>query len=289
MSDDVNTIYGGSSDDTLTGTDNADDIWGKEGDDTIYGGAGEDTITGGAGDDTLTGGAGDDVFTYIDGESGDDIITDFTSGEDVIFLHKLPGILSFDDLTITQDGDNAVIDLTDHGGGSITLQNVTATDLSADDFQFELTGTSGDDTIQGAAHDDALYGGEGDDTIDGGAGDDHITGDAGADTITGGAGDDDLSGNEGADIFVFAAGHGDDKIRDFTDGEDAIDLTAITAITGFENLTITTEDVDTIIDLTAHGGGTIRLENFDSANLDAEDFIFYEVPTTNDDGSVEAV
>ena len=41
-----------------------------------------------------------------------------------------------------------------------------------------------------------------------------------------------------------------------------------------------------MINLTAHGGGTIRLENFDAANLDAEDFSFYEAPA---DSSVEGI
>ena len=39
-------------------------------------------------------------------------------------------------------------------------------------------------------------------------------------------------GGAGADTFVYAPGDGNDKIEDFTDGEDLIDLTAITGITG---------------------------------------------------------
>lgn len=39
----------------------------------------DDTLTGGTGDDTLTGGAGDDVFVYNPGD-GDDVITDFNTG-----------------------------------------------------------------------------------------------------------------------------------------------------------------------------------------------------------------
>ena len=33
-----------------------------------------------------------------------------------------------------------------------------------------------------------------------------------------------------------------------------------------------------MIDLTVHGGGTIRLENIAASDLDAEDFQFYEPP-----------
>ena len=52
----------------------------------------------------------------------------------------------------------------------------------------------------------------------------------------------------------------------------------IAGISGFEDLTITADGSAAVIDLTAHGGGTIRLESFAASNLDAEDFQFYEPP-----------
>ena len=33
-----------------------------------------------------------------------------------------------------------------------------------------------------------------------------------------------------------------------------------------------------MIDLTGHGGGTIRLDHTNVSDLDAEDFLFYEPP-----------
>ncbi len=39
---------------------------------------------------------------------------------------------------------------------------------------------------------------------------------------------------------------------------------------------------DAVIDLSAEGGGTIRLENVDVTDLDAEDFTFYEPPAEMD-------
>ena len=147
----------------------------------------------------------------------------------------------------------------------------------------ELYGGEGNDTIYGGAHDDEIYGGEGNDTIyggagadtiDGGADDDEIYGGAGADAITGGTGDDTMTGGAGADTFVFAAGHGNDAITDFDNGTDKIDLSAFSSITGFSNLTITQEGTDVKIDLSAHGGGEITLEDFTSTDLDATDFDF---------------
>lgn len=46
---------------------------------------GADTLTGGKGNDTLIGGAGDDVFVINNGD-GNDIITDYGTGSDVIQL-----------------------------------------------------------------------------------------------------------------------------------------------------------------------------------------------------------
>ena len=101
---------------------------------------------------------------------------------------------------------------------------------------------------------------------------------AGADRLYGGEGDDTIHGGYDDDTFVFAAGHGNDTIQDFTDGEDSIDLTQITGITAFDDLTITADGTTAVIDLTDYGGGTIRLENIDVSELDAEDFNFYEAP-----------
>ena len=232
--------------DTYTGTDGAD---------TLAGGAGADTITGLAGDDTLTGGAGADTFVFA-ADHGDDTITDFTDGEDLIDLSAFTGITSFDELTVADNDDgNAVIDLTAHGGGTITLTGVATADLDGDNFTFYQ------DTYTGTADIDTLAGG------------------AGADTITGLAGDDTLTGGAGADTFVFAAGHGADTIMDFTNGEDLIDLSAFAAITGFDDLTVTQEGDDVKIDLSGEtGGGTITLQSFELDDLDANDFVFYEIP-----------
>ena len=357
-----------------------------------------------ADDDTLTGAAGADTFVFgLD--NGNDIVTNFTNGEDVIDLTQFPTIGSFSDLTITSDADGVTIDLTAHGGGTILLQGFDINDIDAADFVFPKVGTDGDDYIVGSQDsetiyggeghdwlfggqgsdtiyggegrddlsggegDDVLYGGEGDDTLEGGAnndtlyggegkdylfggegsdilyggdgrdnlyggdgddtlyggteggdllnpmflskleggkgndtiyggegheiitgddgndflyggtGNDNIYGGSGSDVIEGGEGGDNLRGGEGADTFVFAAGHGNDRIGDFTNGEDQIDLTQITGITAFGDLSITADGTTAVIDLSDYGGGEIRLDNVAVADLDAEDFQFYEPPT----------
>ena len=83
-----------------------------------------------------------------------------------------------------------------------------------------------------------------------------------------------LYGGSGEDTFVFQASHGTDTILDFTDGDDTIDLSALTDITGFSDLTITQDGTTAVIDLSSQGGGTIRLDDTAVSDLDAADFTF---------------
>ena len=262
----------------------------------------QNTITDSSGDSTLPGTSGDDVFVFTP-DNGDDTIIAFTNGADRIDLSAFPEIRSFEGLSVTSDATGVTIDLTDHGGGSIFLEGFSVDDLDDEDFIFagweygtggndrllgdataeNIDAQGGDDTVFGGGGDDRIRGGEGQDSLLGDAGDDTIYGDAsndwlvggaGADALNGGAGDDTLTGGADADTFVFNDSFGDDTITDFTDGEDVIDLTAMTAITAFADLTIRAEGTDAVIDLTSQGGGTIRLEGFDVNDLDADDFNF---------------
>lgn len=296
-------IRGGSGADTITGGEGDDILLGDSGADTITGGAGADIIYGGSDDDTLTGGAGADTFVFAPGD-GSDTITDFNTSEDKINLSQFGDDISFDDLTITATSDETgsiitVSGETDDDTVTITLQGVTTSNVTADIFEFDdapslgsnVLGTEGDDTLSGSQ----VSGGEGDDTITltggimsyahGGEGDDRITGGSalidilvggeGDDTIDGGAGTNYVHGGEGDDTFVIQSGQTLTTIYDFTDGDDTIDLSNI-GITEFSDLTITADGDDAVIDLSSQGAGTVRLENVDVADLDADDFVFME-------------
>ena len=78
-------VTGTSNADTLTGTNNGELLVGLVGADTLSGLGGNDELRGSDGDDTLTGGAGRDRFVFFYGETGENAITDFASG-DVIVL-----------------------------------------------------------------------------------------------------------------------------------------------------------------------------------------------------------
>jgi CSLREA domain-containing protein len=86
-----------------------------------------------------------------------------------------------------------------------------------------INGNAGNDLICGGNGVDTISGGDGDDTIEGGNGDDFIQGDAGNDILIGGLGNDrleggadndSLTGGSGADAFF--GGPGTDTVSDFT-------------------------------------------------------------------------
>ena len=131
------TLYGGpdGGDDRMYGENGNDSIFGGIGNDTVHGGIGNDTIYGGAGDDVLSGGADDDTFVFAPG-GGADTITDFGNGDDKLDLSTFADIASVDDLFIEQREGDVVIDLSNQGGESITLQDFVIADLDASDFFF---------------------------------------------------------------------------------------------------------------------------------------------------------
>ncbi len=89
-------VTSGSDSDTLNGGDGNDHLNGGYGDDTLNGGAGNDLLKGRFGDDTLTGGDGADTLYYhiqeVQGKflsaDGNDTMTDFTIGTDIIQLEE---------------------------------------------------------------------------------------------------------------------------------------------------------------------------------------------------------
>ena len=123
-----NRIDLGSGDDLIfAGTDNR--IIAGSGDDILFlGSAG--------GNNLVTGGAGSDQFWIvtdtIELPTEANTITDFISGEDVIGFGATD--LTFDALTLTQDGNSAVINAL--GQDLAILLNTQTTNLSASDFAF---------------------------------------------------------------------------------------------------------------------------------------------------------
>ncbi|MFJ7312421.1 retention module-containing protein [Pseudomonas sp. NPDC098747] len=85
----IENLIGSNFNDSLTGDNNNNVINGGLGNDTLNGGGGDDLLIGGLGNNTLTGGAGADTFQWLKGNSGHDLITDFTPGTDKLDLSQL--------------------------------------------------------------------------------------------------------------------------------------------------------------------------------------------------------
>ncbi|MEZ0233213.1 MAG: beta strand repeat-containing protein [Methylophilaceae bacterium] len=83
------SLDGGVGDDVLSGGEDNDTLIGGIGTDELIGGAGNDKLVGGLGNDTLTGDNGADIFVFntaLNATTNVDIITDFVSSEDSLYL-----------------------------------------------------------------------------------------------------------------------------------------------------------------------------------------------------------
>lgn len=217
----------------------------------MFGGNGNDTLTGSLGADTLNGGAGNDILNGVTGTnihrtgSGNDIvliagrslrtniIEDFTQGQDRIDL-TIFNVNDFDilkDNFMSQDGDDVRIVTTwEDNSETIIIQDISLNDLNAADFIFNTSLASVDVTIgDGSRFDNYdMFGGDGDDELTSQNGNDFLFGGLGDDTIEAGYFTNTVIGGGGNDTFVIAArGTQTTTIRDFTVGEDKIDLRAM--------------------------------------------------------------
>ena len=129
--DDSDVIFAGDGDDTLLANDSRDVISGDDGNDLLFAGGGDDVLMGVTGDDELFGEAGSDLFVFGNGD-GTDTIFDFESGVDRIGL--VEGELVFADLTITQDGENTLLGVSETGEILAVLNGVEASSLTEDSF-----------------------------------------------------------------------------------------------------------------------------------------------------------
>lgn len=129
------TLTGGSAGDTFFGGSGNDLLFGAGGNDALIGTGGNDTIDGGIGNDFYLGGTGADSFVWATG-FGKDIVKDYADGTDRLDFADHATINAFTDLTIVQSGANTILRESGNSTDQITLVNVTATDLTASDFDF---------------------------------------------------------------------------------------------------------------------------------------------------------
>lgn len=288
----IENVIGSDHDDFLYGNDGANHLEGYGGNDQLSGGIGADRLDGGNGEDwVLYSASGSGVTVNLEdgtgkgGHAEDDVIVDVENVQGSNYQDILTGdagenfLLGLDGADRLDGGDGIDWVSYQHSASGVTVDLIDGTG--------ERGNAQGDvivnvENVQGSPRGDILIGDndsnnlqglDGDDDIQGNGGDDWLYGQSGDDRLNGGEGADRLYGNEGEDTFIFGAGHGDDRILDFTNDEDQIDLSAFN-LSGIDALTITSISDSVEIELTEHGGGAILLQNFDIADLDAADFLF---------------
>ncbi|MEX5579147.1 calcium-binding protein [Pseudophaeobacter sp. A-200-2] len=187
------------------------------------------------------------------------------SGEDTIDFRgiTLTGVrFSLDEAGAFQDiarGDTQIGYVSE-----VSMENLIGT-RRGDHF----TGDGGDNRINGGGGQDRLFGGGGRDFLNGGGGRDKLSGGSGRDKLDGRGGNDVLTGGGAADTFVFGKNSGNDRIADFQDGRDLIQLKRQDG--DIASLTIADDDGDLLI---THNHGTIRLDDMAGQTLTEDDFLF---------------
>lgn len=154
----VESVIGGTGNDTLSGNGQANGLIGGKGDDVLGGGGGSDSLLGQDGDDSI--GGGDDA-DYLDGGKGDDFISGGSGGDE---------LLGFDDNDkLNGDDGNDTLD-----GG---------------DGRDKLKGGDGRDILLGGGGKDKLVGGDGNDVLKPGGGKDKVKCGGGKDKVVAGKSD----------------------------------------------------------------------------------------------------
>ncbi len=194
----IEVAIGGAARDVILGNAAHNSLSGRGGNDDLRGGAGNDTLNGGTGNDLLDGGSGIDAADYGQAGNGLRVSLSLTAGQ------------------ATPEGTDRLLSIENLFGGQ---HNDTLTGSGGDN---RLQGRAGNDTLAGGGGNDLLIGEDSNDLLSGGNGNDRILGGLGADRLNGADGNDTMTGNAGADQFTFTAGH--DLITDFANDQDTLIL-----------------------------------------------------------------
>ena len=232
-------------DDVLSGTANADTIRALGGNDVVRGFAGNDLLDGGPGRDRIFGQDGSDTLI---GGTGNDLLN---GGAD-------------NDRIFGQAGNDTLIG----GTGNDLLNGGADSDrIFGQAGNNTLIGGTGNDLLNGGADNDRIFGQAGNDRIFGGSGRDILLGGSGNDRIDGGPGNDVITTEAGRDLIVIRQNDGFDRVTDFQNNQDRIDLVGLS----FGQLSIVQQRDDVLIRL----GSTnlLRLENTNLSAINQADFV----------------
>lgn len=311
-------LDGGTGDDTLDGGDGDDSFYDYYGNNVFYGAAGNDRFqiysNNAVGSNTLTGGLGVDRYELSNWFAGTFSVTDFTvgAGGDIIDVGNHIGNISSNPfatngtLKLVQSGNDTLLQvyqysqttLTQAWETILTLQNITATTLTIDNFtpridpngsavvaitatgdtdnnsldgstlNDSLSGLAGNDTLKGFAGNDTLIGGDGNDQLWGGYGDDSLVGGAAWNQLYGDAGNDTLIGGNDGGYFsdqqgnnLLIGGDGTDQFSAIS--WNPIDISTLTGGAGRDYFEANSYNVyDTYNNSTTPRNGTVLITDF---------------------------
>ncbi|MBO9497381.1 hypothetical protein J7438_25330, partial [Thalassotalea sp. G20_0] len=114
-----------------------------------------------------------------------------------------------------------------------------------------MDASTGNDSIQGNASDNYLFGLEGHDTISAGAGND---------VLDGGTGDDLLIGGDGNDQYRFGKGYGRDRIQNADSGADRYDIVKLQGDLTAVDVSIVRQGDDLVLSINDHDD-VLRIED----------------------------
>ncbi|TPG97207.1 type I secretion C-terminal target domain-containing protein, partial [Pseudomonas caspiana] len=135
----IENLTGSNFNDSLTGDNHSNIINGGLGNDMLNGGGGDDFLIGGLGNNTLTGGSGTDTFQWLKGNSGHDVVTDFTPGIDKLDLSQL---LQGENSTAASLDDYLHFKVTGSGESLVTSIDVSAMAGAAPNQTIDLAGVN---------------------------------------------------------------------------------------------------------------------------------------------------
>lgn len=158
----IERVVGSDFNDALIGSSDAvvETLEGGAGSDFLAGLGGADILIGGAGSDVLVGGAGADTFVFEAGFAQTDRIDDFAIALGDVIRIDNSSVSSFAALAAigTQDGADTVFDFSNGAGTDVLrVEDVQLSDLSAGDFEFGTSASTGSVLVSPPDGSDAVF------------------------------------------------------------------------------------------------------------------------------------